>query len=124
MKECNEALNQPLAAFEVVLLQVCKYPKLPIGAGGAVLVAQPFRNGQRLAIPLLRRTEVPLLCGDPSQLVIGDGSAVLVAQPFLNGQRLVIPLLRRTEVPLLFGDPSQLVIGAGAVLVAQPFLNG
>ena len=40
-----------------------------------MLIALLFVNHQRFAIPLLRRRKIPLLFGDPPQLVIGDGGS-------------------------------------------------
>src|SRR5207302_4649316 len=52
--EYRDRLDQPLAGLDEVSLQSCKDASLPVGHGGAVLVAQFLVYRQRLAIPRFR----------------------------------------------------------------------
>ena len=74
-----------------------------------MLVALLFLNRQGLLVPPFRRLKIPLLPGNPAQLMVGTGRAMLVALLFPNRQGLLVPPFRRLKIPLLLGNPSQLV---------------
>src|SRR5260370_1028307 len=84
------------------------------------MVVEVDPNLQGLLVVVLSLLELPLLLGNPTQLVQGSCLSLFHCEVDPNLQGLLVVVLSLLELPLLLGNPAQVVQGTGLrVLVVE-----